>query len=111
VLINDMIAYHPGTNQSAWKVNIIDYDNSHNLRTEAEEMCSKYTVIDYINDNTYYKQSDSYPFFSNGYKALFFISDYIDPNYHSLNDLTVNCNFDFCKEVVKISCAILVNNN
>ena len=35
MLNNDMIAYEPGLNPSAWNVNINDYDNSHDLRQEA----------------------------------------------------------------------------
>jgi leucyl aminopeptidase len=111
MLNNDMIAYQPGTNQSDWIVNIIDYDNSHDLRIEAEQMCSRFTVLNFNNDTTYNKQSDSYPFFTYGYKALFFFSNYVDPNYHSLNDIVGNCNFEYCREIVKISCAMLVDNN
>ena len=111
MLNNDMIAYQPGTNQSEWTVNIMDYDNSHKLNTEAQQMCTKFTVLKYINDNTNNKQSDSYPFFTNGYKALFFFSGKIDPNYHTTSDLAANCNFIYCREIVKICCALLVNNN
>jgi Zn-dependent M28 family amino/carboxypeptidase len=111
MLNNDMIAYEPDNNKANWSVNIIDYDNSHYLMTEAEQLCSKYTVLKYFNDNTHNRQSDSYPFFTNGYKALFFFSQKIDPNYHTLNDLASNCNFEYCREIVKISCAILVNKN
>ena len=111
MLNNDMIAYQPGSNQSTWIVNIIDYDNSHNLRIKAEEMCNRFSVLNFNNDNTYNKQSDSYPFFLNGYKAIFFFSDYLDPNYHTLSDLAENCNFEYCREIVKISCALLVDNN
>jgi hypothetical protein len=111
MLNNDMIAYEPDTNPSGWIVDIMDYDNSHALRQEAEKMCVKYTPLGYINDNTYNHQSDSYPFFEQGYKALFFFSYIMDPEYHSLNDLSVNCNFGYCKEIVKVSCALLVYNN
>jgi hypothetical protein len=111
MLNNDMIAYQPGTDQSEWIVNINDYDNSHNLRTEAEQMCTRFTVLKYINDNTFNRQSDSYPFFTNGFEALFFFSNYIDPNYHTLNDLVEYCNFDYCREIVKVCCALLVDNN
>jgi len=107
----DMIAYEPSTDPSSWIVNILDYDNSHLLREEAESMCSKYTQLQFINDNKYYRQSDSYPFFSNGYKALFFFSNAVDPNYHTLNDLAENCNFNYSSEIVKAACALLVNKN
>lgn len=111
MLNNDMIAFEPGTDPSAWNVVIKDYDNSHDLRQEAEKMCLKFTSLSYTNDNTYNQQSDSYPFFTEGFKALFFFSDTMDPGYHSLNDLSANCNFGYCREIVKISCALLVYNN
>jgi hypothetical protein len=111
MLNNDMIAYEPGTNPETWYVNIIDYDNSHSLRKDAEEMCTKYTLLGYINDNTHNKQSDSYPFFANGYKALFFLSGKTDTNYHTLNDVVENCNFEYCREIVRISVALLADKN
>ncbi len=111
MLNNDMIASQPGDNKDEWVVNINDYQNSSDLRVEAEQMCLKYTLLSYINDNTYNKQSDSYPFFLNDYKAIFFIEANLDPNYHTLNDLAENCNFEYCREIVKLNCALLVHNN
>jgi hypothetical protein len=111
MLNNDMIAYEPSTSPSGWIADIKDYDNSHELRKEAERMCLNFTSLNYKNDNTYNQQSDSYPFFEKGYKALFFFSDKMDPEYHSLNDRSVRCNFAYCREIVKISCALLVYNN
>jgi leucyl aminopeptidase len=111
MLNNDMIAYQPGNIKSDWIVNILDYDNSHILRTEAEQMCIRFTVLRYTNDNTYNKQSDSYSFFTYGYKALFFFSNYVDPNYHTLDDLAGNCNFDYCREIVKVCCSLMVDKN
>ncbi len=111
MLNNDMIAYQPGTDESNWTVNINDYDNSHGLRIKAEQLCNRFTALSSKNDNKYSNFSDSYSFFLNGYKAIFFDSDIMDPNYHSLNDIAGNCNFDYCCEIVRISCAILVDNN
>jgi hypothetical protein len=111
MLNNDMIAYQPGTNSADWVVNIMDYDNSHKIRAEAEQLCTKFTVLKNKNDNTSNTLSDSYPFFRNGYEALFFFSNYIDPNYHTLYDLAVSCNFDYCREIVKVNCALLVEKN
>jgi hypothetical protein len=111
MLNNDMIAFQPGMNKEEWIVNILDYENSHPLRTIAETMCNRYTALQFKNDNTYNRQSDSYPFYLNGYSAIFFFSNIMDPNYHTLNDLTTNCNFEYCREVVKVNCAILVDNN
>ena len=111
MLNNDMIAYEPDGNKSNWSVNILDYDNSHFLRREAEQLCAKYSILNYFNDNVSNKYSDSYPFFLNGFKAIFFFSKKIDPNYHTLSDLTSNCNFEYCREIVKVNCAILVYHN
>jgi hypothetical protein len=111
MLNNDMIAYEPVTDKTGWKVNINDYNNSHSLRWQAETICRKYTVLEPFNDNTHNNASDSYPFYTNGYKALFFFSELMDPNYHTINDNTSNCNFEYCSEIVKLNCAILVDKN
>lgn len=111
MLNNDMVAYETDSDKSKWKVNIIDYDNSHYLRKTAEQLCFKYTSLGCFNDNTNYNRSDSYPFFTNGFKPLFFFSAKVDPNYHTLNDLASNCNFEYAKEIVKLNCAILVDKN
>jgi len=111
MLNNDMIAYETETDKTKWKVNIIDYDNSHYLRKTAEQLCVTHTDLGYLNDNANYNRSDSYPFFTNGFKPLFFFSEKIDPNYHSLNDLGTNCNFEYCREIVKLNCAILADKN
>lgn len=107
----DMTAYETDANSASWCVNIIDYDNSHKLRGDAERICLKYTSLNYKNDNTNYKRSDSYPFFLYGYKALFFYSDKTDPNLHTINDLPENCNFAYCSEIAKLACALIVNKN
>jgi leucyl aminopeptidase len=107
----DMVAYEPGSLPASWQVNIIDYDNSHSLRKEAEQMSVRYTLLQFKNDNTYFKSSDSYPFFTNGYKALFFFSASGDPYYHTSNDLVVNYNFNYCREVVRTGCAVLADKN
>ncbi len=111
MLNNDMVAFQPGTDKSDWTVNILDYENSHTLRMDAETMCSRYSILRYRNDNSANKQSDSFPFFNNGFKAIFFFSDYIDPDYHSTNDLAANCNFDYCSEIGRVCCALLVDKN
>lgn len=111
MLNNDMIAYSPSVNKAEWYVNIIDYENSHNIRKIAESMAERYTELKYVNINTSSKQSDSYPYFVNGFRALFFTSNTTDPNYHTPGDIAANCNFEYCREIVKISCAMLVEAN
>ncbi len=108
MLNNDMIAIEAETKPTDWEVNIIDYDNSHDKRLLAQELCQQYTSLDYVNINTYSQYSDSYPFASHGYKALFFTSYDPDNTYHTIYDVSGNCNFEYCSQVAEISCAMLV---
>ncbi len=111
MLNNDMIGYEPETDNSKWIVNIVDYPNSGSLRSQAESLCNKYTLLKYINDNTYSHYSDSYKFSARGYSALFFFARSMDPNYHTGKDLASAINFDYCREIVKLNCAILASRN
>lgn len=111
MLNNDMIAFWSGTDPSLWTVNIADYTNSTSLRMNAQRICSLYTNLKTNNNNQYNKQSDSYSFYLNGYKAIFFESNGVDNYYHTASDITSNCNFNYLKEVVKVSCALLVDGN
>ncbi len=111
MLNNDMVAYWSNPDTSNWCVNILDYTNSTSLRKKAQEVCKLYTSLKTNNDNTYQEYSDSYPFALKGYKAIFFISNADDENYHTPNDLTTQCNFKFCREVAKVNCVLLIENN
>lgn len=111
MLNNDMIGYDPDQNSASWQVNILDYSNSQGLRSETQKLIQKYTSLGFINDNRYNKQSDSYPFALRGYRALFFTSVKTDPYYHTINDLPSNLNFNYLKEIAKVSCAVLGEKN
>jgi hypothetical protein len=105
---NDMIANVASLNPLTWKVKIISYDNSADILEKSKSMCSRYTNISYVNDNEYYNRSDSYPFFLKGCKAVFFMANSTDTYYHTPDDRYINCNFEFCKEVAGLSCALMV---
>jgi len=110
MLNNDMIATATGT-ESSWIVNIADYDNSSTLRSDFVTCGEKYTSLNFANDNSYNDESDSYSFSQQGFKAIFLIGNEDDGNYHTTKDIVINCNFDFCREVTKLSCAYLVQEN
>jgi hypothetical protein len=55
--------------------------------------------------------SDSYSFYINDYKTVYFEEYESCPNIHSDYDITDNCNMDYCKEIAKISLAMLVNSS
>jgi leucyl aminopeptidase len=111
MLNNDMIAYEPSTNNKEWKVNILNYENSLSLPYIASRLASKYTILSTYIDNRLNKYSDSYSFSQYGYPALFFFKDAEDPYYHSTEDVVENCNFIYCREIVNINLAILVEKN
>ena len=111
MLNNDMIANITASSTQSWKINIIDYSNSAGLRKEADRICTTYTSLLSYNDNTFSGSSDSYPFYLYGYKALFFIQPSLGDTYHTINDLSSACNFDYCREIVKISYALLLEKN
>ncbi|HLP71828.1 MAG TPA: M20/M25/M40 family metallo-hydrolase [Bacteroidales bacterium] len=111
MLNNDMIAYEPDQNTGSWQVNIMDYANSVSLKNYASRISSDFTLLGTITDNTHNTQSDSYPFYLNAYKAVFFSSAKMDPYYHSSNDIVTNCNFEYSSEIVKTCCAILADYN
>jgi len=111
MLNNDMVAYENDPDKSHWRVNILDYPNSLYLRSEAEGICGKFSVLQPYTDDKYSHASDSYSFCLQGYKSIFFFANNIDPNYHSTNDVAVNCNFDYCAEIVKVNSAILLTKN
>ncbi len=111
MLNNDMIGIPSSSDPALWYVNIIDYENSHYLRSEAQRLCDKYSSVAYVNDNTSAKRSDSYPFFLNGFKPLFFIQNEPGNTYHTVSDLVNTINFKYYREIVKVSCALLIDRN
>ncbi|MDZ7737806.1 MAG: M20/M25/M40 family metallo-hydrolase [Bacteroidales bacterium] len=111
MLNNDMIAYEPSSDMDSWKVNIMNYENSGTLLNDANRLATRHTVLNSWTDNRLNSYSDSFSFSQYGYPALFFFKDADDPYYHSLNDITDNCNFTYCREIVKISAALLVDRN
>lgn len=108
---NDMIAYETSGDRNLWAVNILDYDNSHYLRSFAEKVIARRTGLHTINDNYYNRFSDSWPFAQAGFKAIFFSSVKNDPYYHTDSDVFMNLNFDYCREITMASCAILMERN
>jgi hypothetical protein len=110
MLNNDMVATASGS-ESSWTVNVMDYSNSSSLRTDFVTCGELYTNLNFSHDNSYNKDGDSYSFYNEDFKAIFIISDEDDGNYHTTSDRVENCNFDYCREVTAVSCALLVQEN
>lgn len=109
IMLNlDMIAYEPDTDQDKWEVNIMYYDNSEGFYYQAAAITRAYTSLTPVNDNKYNEEGDSYPFYQQGYPALFMISYDENPNYHTANDVSAHCNFEYLCQVAKLNCAMLL---
>ena len=112
MMINhDMISYVADPSGKPWHLNIIHYDNSAGLRDEAAALCDQNSELISYSDNTNNQRSDSYPYFLNGYKALFFHQSDYETTYHTAGDRTPVCNFEYAREVVKVSCSLLIHKN
>jgi hypothetical protein len=112
MMINhDMISYVANASAKPWYLNIIHYDNSSDLRDDAAMLCDAHSNLISYSDNTSNERSDSYPYYLNGFKALFFHQSDIESTYHTPGDRSSVCNFEYAGEVVKVSCALLVDKN
>jgi Zn-dependent M28 family amino/carboxypeptidase len=112
MMINyDMIAYLANAAAKPWYLNIINYDNSLALRDQAAAICTASSSLMPYSDNTNYNRSDSYSFFLNGFPALFFHQSDIESTYHTVGDVTSVCNFEYCREIARASCALVIDKN
>ena len=108
---NDMIANVSNPNRLLWEVKIKHYSNSEDLSEKASALCGKYIKLTPVIDTSGIKRSDSYSFFLKDYKAIYFESASTDYNYHTIGDLAVECNFNYCKLVTGLSAAMLVHSD
>lgn len=112
MMINhDMISYVADPSANQRYLNIIHYDNSADLRDDAAQLCDEHSTLVSYSDNTFNDRSDSYSYYLNGFKALFFHQSDIEGTYHTPGDRVSVCNFDYASEVVRVSCALLADKN
>ena len=111
MLNHDMISYVAGPSSKPWSLNIIHYDNSGGLRNEAALLCDANSTLIPYSDNAYNQRSDSYPYYLKGFRALFFHQSDEENSYHTAGDRVSVCNFAYAANVVKVSCALLVDKN
>lgn len=109
LMINaDMISYTSGPLSSS-KVSINYYTGCESWMTLAKEMVSKYTVITPVTGGANSAGSDSHSFWKRGYQAVYFEEDQFSPYYHTSADTIGNYNMQYCAEIIKGACALLIN--
>jgi hypothetical protein len=108
---HDMISYIANPSLKPWRLNIIYYKDSEGLRNETALLCDTHSTLLSYSDTTSNQRSDSYPYNLIGFKALFFHQSDIESTYHTPGDKASVCNFKYSGEIVKVSCALLVEKS
>jgi hypothetical protein len=106
---NDMVGHQP--EEQDWMVFISVYFNSSDIMQTTEAICHKitrlYALIPGSFGNKYFNRSDSYSYFSKGYKVNYLSEYRFSPYFHSMIDIYQNCNFEYMKEIAKINFGLL----
>lgn len=104
----DMIAYN---NQSQNPNNffyILPYTGADDLKDLMFYSLNTYTALRPIIGSANSSGSDSYSFYSAGYKSVFMFEYIFNPYYHSPSDLYVNCDINYATEAVKGAAAAAI---
>ena len=107
LMINcDMIS-HTLHNVADSKVRINYYSGHIAMRDLAMDATQQFSLITPVigSMNQY---SDSYPFYEQGFPAVYFEEDDFSPYYHTIDDIISYYNMDYCKEVIKSAGATLL---
>ena len=108
VMMNyDMLGYR---NQSSSDRDfyIVWYPGSEAFSDLHAAAASMYTTLTPVMTSSYRGSSDSYPFYQQGYSAVFCIERDFSPYYHSPNDLLQYLEIPYAKEIVRAGMAMLL---
>ena len=107
LMINcDMISHTLQTVEDS-KVRINYYSGFIAMRDLAITATQQFSLITPI-IGSLNQYSDSYPFYEQGFPAVYFEEDDFSPYYHTVNDVISNYNMDYCREVIKSASATLL---
>lgn len=108
LMINaDMISYTARSLDSS-KVNINYYTGAEVWLGNAGTAVQKFTRLIPVSGDRDAGYSDSYAFFSWGIQAVYFEENDFSRWYHSPADTVGNYNMNYCAEVIKAACALLL---
>jgi len=103
----DMIG-HRNQSQSDRNVKVVWYQGSEVEASMDSALKRTYTTLTPILTSQYRPNSDSYPFFLRGYRAVFNIEDDFSPYYHTKNDTSGALEFKYASEIVQSGLALLL---
>ena len=107
---NDMIS-HTSRQEAFWGLEVQYYPGSDWLTALAVEVAGEYTSLNIVQANNVIRFTDSWPFHSVGYDAVFLHEEDFSPVYHSPEDVLENTNKYYAAEMVKVSMGIFVSQN
>lgn len=103
---NDMIANNPRPlNESMVSVNY--YTGNEYLKDIAKRLVEEYSVVTPM-DGGRDTWTDSRSFHEEGFPAIYYDEYDFSPYYHTSDDLVVNCDMEYCTEIIKASSAMLI---
>lgn len=106
VLNMDMIANNP---DSLKELIIVKYPAAEWAAYLAADVYETYTnlqvniPVDYV-----FGGSDSYSYFQFGYPAIYVQEEVFSPFWHKIGDTVGNCNIEYCTEITRGACAIIL---
>lgn len=104
----DMIGYR-NQSQGDRDVNIVSYPGSEAFSDLFATLSSAYTSVTPVFTSSYRSASDSYSFFQNGYQTFFVIERDFNPFYHTPNDVFVNIDVPYTREIIQAGLATLLH--
>ncbi len=109
LMINhDMIA-HSTQSPDEWQIRLMPYQGFENHTNYAISVVNTLTTLSPYAGTINSASSDSYPFWQKGWPVLYFFEHEFCPWYHSVDDITANCNPMYVQEAVKASMAVTVS--
>ena len=107
LMINcDMISNTESTLEQS-NVRINYYSGFQGVRNIAIDATQQFSLINPV-IGSLNQYSDSYPFYEEGYAAVYFEEYDFSPYYHTPEDIIDNYNMDYCREVCKSASATLL---
>ncbi len=98
----DMIAYIDEP-IGDWSLKIRPYTGGENLNHAIEQVIPLYTNLSYFYDNYNLPYSDGFSFYFYGFPTISLHEPIHNPYYHTINDLLIHLNLDYCKQIVNAS--------
>jgi hypothetical protein len=107
MLNNDLVGYEPGENN--WGAYLAGHSNALDLREKASQALIDYTVVTPFFAALNTESSDNYPYYRKDYKAVRAAGKAPNPFPHCEDDLSVNLNFEYCRQIAKMNLVLLAD--